>query len=85
MIELALFKEGITSLRLTFKQINQHGIIDTDGSLVVQGKTIGLVYYRTGYSDNQYYDEQGSWCTEKWKAREMLECSRAVKCPSVLG
>lgn len=46
---------------------------------------IGLVYYRTGYSEEQYHDENELWCADKWKARELLECSNAVKCPSVLG
>jgi len=53
--------------------------------LEVQGKQIGLVYYRTGYSDNQYHNEDGSWSEAKWKARELLECCFAVKCPSILG
>jgi hypothetical protein len=53
--------------------------------LIVQGYTIGLVYYRTGYSEEQYNDETGVWCADKWRAREMLENSFAVKCPSVLG
>ena len=57
MIEMALYKEGITSIRLTLKQISYQANISNDGTLIVQGKTIGLVYYRTGYSEEQYQDE----------------------------
>ena len=35
MIELALFKQGITSIRLTLKQISKQAVITSEGSLVI--------------------------------------------------
>lgn len=49
------------------------------------GKDIAIVYYRTGYSDKQYHNAEGAWCEKKWQARQMLESSSAVKCPSIHG
>lgn len=52
LIELALYKAGIKSLRMTFKEISKQGLISDEGILIVQNRLIGLVYYRTGYSDH---------------------------------
>ena len=52
LIELALYKAGIKSLRMTFKEISKKGLISDEGILIVQNRLIGLVYYRTGYSDH---------------------------------
>lgn len=45
--------------------------------LSVQGKEIGIVYYRTGYVAEQYNGERD------WKIREALELSMAIKCPTI--
>lgn len=52
LIELALYNAGIKSLRMTFKEINKNGLISDEGILIVQNRLIGLVYFRTGYSDH---------------------------------
>ena len=40
----------VRSLRLTLSQISEDIKVDPeDGMLYVQGKEIGLVYYRSGY------------------------------------
>ena len=49
---------------------------------MVSGHEIGLVYYRTGYTADQYC-RGGEWDEQKWDTREMLECSLAIKCPSI--
>ena len=36
-----------------------------------------MVYYRTGYTIEDYT------CEEDWKIREIIELSQAIKCPSV--
>lgn len=45
--------------------------------LFVKEKEIGIVYFRTGYQYEQYTSEAD------WKVREDLECSMAIKCPSI--
>lgn len=85
MIENAFYEKGLKSLRVTFLQIMQHGIVSEKGQLTVMGKDIAIVYYRTGYTDKQYQTTEGAWCEKKWLAREMLESSSAVKCPSIHG
>jgi len=69
-------------MRCTFECISACGKIDADtGILRVMGKEIAFVYYRTGYQADHYLDEARS--EKKWEVREMLECSMAIKCPSV--
>lgn len=41
------------------------------------GKEIGFVYLRAGYTPKDYPTEV------EWKGRELLECSMAIKCPSI--
>ncbi len=45
--------------------------------LYVDGQEIGLIYYRAGYSPQEYSTEA------HWEARELLESSRAIKCPDI--
>ena len=45
--------------------------------LLINGKEIGFVYYRSGYQVEQYTSEND------WKARTILEVSQAIKCPSI--
>ena len=48
------------------------------GALFIDGtREIGLVYYRTGYQEEQYAND------EAWQARTLMECSQAIKCPSI--
>jgi len=37
---------------------------------------VAVVYFRHGYDSEQYS------CEDHWKAREILEVSQAIKCPS---
>lgn len=48
-----------------------------DGKLIVDGHEIGLVYYRAGYAPTEYTTEQ------HWTSRQVLESSRAIKCPDI--
>lgn len=48
------------------------------GELIYKDREeIAVVYYRSGYSPEQYKDDQD------WEARRILEVSKAIKCPSV--
>ena len=77
-------KFKILSMRKTMAEIAEQGQVDPQTKkLTVAGKEIGFVYYRTGYQADHYMDSHGGWDDTKWKVRTDLECSMAVKCPSI--
>jgi glutathione synthase len=51
--------------------------IDSKGRLFVQGNEVAVIYYRNGYSPDQFESE------EDWQVRENLELNRAIKNSSV--
>lgn len=51
--------------------------IDQKGRLFVQGTEVAVIYYRNGYSPDQFESE------EDWTVREKLELNRAIKNSSV--
>ncbi|URD77629.1 glutathione synthetase [Musa troglodytarum] len=53
--------------------------IDTFSSsfLVYDGQTVAVIYFRAGYSPNDYPSEA------EWRARFLMEKSSAIKCPSI--
>lgn len=69
----------VRSLRMTLAQVAKRVTRNEEtGAISVDGKLeIALVYYRTGYQVEQYANEAA------WAARTVLECSRAIKCPSI--
>ena len=66
-------------MRLTLQEVAQRVTRDEiTGALYIDGSLeIALVYYRTGYQVEQYVNESS------WEARKTLECSLAIKCPSI--
>lgn len=68
---------SIETVRLTFSQILEMAELDSARRLVLNGKEVSVVYFRTGYVPINY-QERG------WEARKMLERSRAIKCPTVI-
>ena len=50
-----------------------------DHHLYVNNKQVALVYFRTGYDPSHYPSDR------EWKARELIEKSSAVKCPTILA
>lgn len=80
------FKHNVFSMRATFADIAREAQVDeASNALFFRGKEIGLVYYRTGYSIEQYENTDADVAThvDKWKARELLEFSMPVKLPSI--
>ncbi|TVU23941.1 hypothetical protein EJB05_26330, partial [Eragrostis curvula] len=63
--------------RKTLAQVEAEGKINPDGTLVVDGRIVSVVYFRAGYSPNDYPSEA------EWKARLLMEESSAIKCPSI--
>ncbi|XP_020254703.1 glutathione synthetase, chloroplastic-like isoform X4 [Asparagus officinalis] len=68
---------GITSVRKTLAEIDAEGEVLPDGSLIIGGHTVAVVYFRAGYSPNDYPSES------EWRARFSIEKSNAIKCPSI--
>jgi len=70
-------KYKIRSLRLTLLEVASRAT-RSDGTLFIDGnREVSLVYYRTGYQFEQYLNESA------WDARTLMECSLAIKCPSI--
>ncbi|KAL6842040.1 hypothetical protein ACP4OV_028019 [Aristida adscensionis] len=61
----------------TLSQVEAEGQVLPDGTLLVDGKKVAVVYYRAGYTPNDYPSEA------EWRARLLMEQSSAVKCPSI--
>ena len=88
LIEMQLQRDcGIFSIRKTFLEVAfQADFDERSKKLSVDGREIGLVYYRTGYQAEHYMidgDSSQEWDERKWQARQLLECSLAIKCPSI--
>ncbi|XP_066358533.1 glutathione synthetase, chloroplastic-like [Miscanthus floridulus] len=59
------------------KYVEAEGQVLPDGTLLVGGQKVAVVYYRAGNTPNDYPSEA------EWSARLMMEQSSAVKCPSI--
>eukprot|EP01091_Cochliopodium_minus_P002614 TRINITY_DN1245_c0_g1_i3.p1 TRINITY_DN1245_c0_g1~~TRINITY_DN1245_c0_g1_i3.p1 ORF type:complete len:529 (-),score=133.51 TRINITY_DN1245_c0_g1_i3:59-1450(-) len=71
-------KYGIRVLRRTLSQIHQNSkLVGDKNELVVDGYTVAVCYFRAGYTPNDYPTET------EWKARELIEKSFAIKCPTI--
>ncbi|KAJ0975681.1 hypothetical protein J5N97_017646 [Dioscorea zingiberensis] len=71
------FTHNVATIRKTLSEIDAEGQVLPDGSLVIGGQTVAVVYFRAGYSPNDYPSET------EWRARLMMEQSAAIKCPSI--
>jgi len=78
-LEHVLWEEhGITSVRKTLAEIHAEAKMDAKGRLcLANGNEVAVAYFRAGYSPDDYPTEQ------EWEARELLERSLAIKCPSI--
>lgn len=83
IVEINLLRlYGIKSIRLTFEEVLsqlKYNSIDDKKRLMHKNtaKEVAVVYYRTGYTGRDYYNDK---C---WKAREFLENSYAIKAPDL--
>lgn len=76
-LQMALLKLNLPMILRCFKDVSTNGFLDEDNRLFVDGKEIAVVYFRDGYTPQQYSSE------EDWEARLMIERSLAVKCPDI--
>ncbi|XP_049351098.1 glutathione synthetase, chloroplastic [Solanum verrucosum] len=70
-------RHQVTTIRKTLAEIDALGELQQDGTLVVDGQAVAVIYFRAGYAPSDYNSES------EWKARLLMEQSRAVKCPSI--
>ncbi|XP_075112849.1 glutathione synthetase, chloroplastic isoform X1 [Nicotiana tabacum] len=70
-------KHQVTTIRKTLAEIDAQGELLEDGTLIVDGEAVAVIYFRAGYAPSDYHSESA------WKARLLMEQSRAVKCPSI--
>lgn len=68
---------GAKVIRRTFAEVNAQAKLDDKRTLCVGEQPIAVVYYRSGYSPDDYLSEGD------WDARLLMERSTAVKCPSI--
>jgi len=84
-LEYHLLEEhGIQTCRMTLPEIAESAKLQ-DRRLIVPKNTatqdtqeISVVYLRAGYGPGDYSDEN------MWRARKLLELSRAIKCPTII-
>lgn len=85
-LEYALLEgHGVRSFRLPFGETLSHTQLASDRTLLYTPPSspsmtyeVSTVYFRAGYSPDDYTKE------EDWAARLHIEKSRAIKCPSIL-
>ncbi|KAF8665999.1 hypothetical protein HU200_054088 [Digitaria exilis] len=68
---------GVKSIRKTLAQVEAEGQVLADGTLVIDGRVVAVVYFRAGYAPTDYPSEA------EWRARLLMEQSSAIKCPSI--
>ena len=84
MLEFRLWNDHrVPVIRMGLKRIATELIVDSEtGALQFKdsGKEVSLVYFRAGYAPTDYPD---GYDGIEWKARSMIEQTRAVKAPSL--
>lgn len=70
-------KYGVVTIQRTLLEIDTEGRLQPDGTLLINDQVIAVIYYRAGYTPNDYPSES------EWRARLLMEQSTAIKCPSI--
>merc|ERR1719253_1779731 len=80
ILEYTLYlNHDIEVVRMSLLQAYEslHTLNDGTGTLLYQEKEVSIIYYRAGYTPNDYPTPK------HWKARKFLECNKSIKCPSL--
>ncbi|KAL0861287.1 hypothetical protein ABMA27_008848 [Loxostege sticticalis] len=67
----------IQILRKTLNELYEETELNDKKQLIIDGKPVAVVYYRSGYEPAQYPSSR------EWDARLRVERSTAIKCPSI--
>merc|ERR1719242_1233335 len=74
-LEYALWENHqLSVIRKTLAEVMTEGEVMDNGDLTFAGKRVAVVYFRAGYTPNDYPSER------EWDARDRIEFSTAVKC-----
>ncbi|XP_039747500.1 glutathione synthetase-like isoform X3 [Pararge aegeria] len=75
--EISEKRPEIMIYRRTLTEIYEETTLNDKKQLILDGHTVAVVYYRSGYEPAQYPS------TREWDARLRVERSTAIKCPSI--
>ncbi|XP_048127676.1 glutathione synthetase, chloroplastic isoform X2 [Rhodamnia argentea] len=64
---------NVRSIRKTLAEIDAEAKLQPDGTLLVGGVPVAVIYFRAGYTPNDYPSES------EWRARLLMEESAAIK------
>ncbi|XP_054727084.1 glutathione synthetase-like isoform X2 [Anastrepha obliqua] len=67
----------IKVLRRTLTDVFKEGKLGPNKELFLGEHEVAVIYFRAGYEPAHYPSQ------DEWDARYMMECSRAIKCPSI--
>mmetsp|Transcript_5927 Transcript_5927/g.21662 ORF Transcript_5927/g.21662 Transcript_5927/m.21662 type:complete len:541 (+) Transcript_5927:1-1623(+) len=70
-------KFGISTLRASLAYVQEKGELTAAGGLRLDGHAVAVVYFRAGYTPDDYPSEV------EWQGREKIEASDAIKCPAI--
>ncbi|PIA39343.1 hypothetical protein AQUCO_02600058v1 [Aquilegia coerulea] len=70
-------KYGVMTIQKTLAEIATEGRLQPDGTLLINDQVVAVIYFRAGYTPNDYPSES------EWSARLLMEQSTAIKCPSI--
>ncbi|XP_048406553.1 glutathione synthetase [Stegostoma tigrinum] len=76
-LEMELWNKNIRVIRRQTVDIHERGSLNEEKKLFVDGYEVAVAYFRTGYSPEDYQDE------DCWEARLLIELSKAIKCPDI--
>ncbi len=77
-IEFNLFeRHGIKLLRKTLAEMHTESVLNADQGLFIGQDEVAIVYFRAGYTPQDYPSEH------EWSARLKIEKSTAIKCPNI--
>ncbi|XP_022125480.2 glutathione synthetase isoform X1 [Pieris rapae] len=75
--EISEKRPDIMIYRKTLNEIYEEAELNDKKQLVIEGRAVAVVYYRSGYEPAQYPSQK------EWDARLKVERSSAIKCPSI--
>ncbi|XP_022818198.1 glutathione synthetase-like isoform X2 [Spodoptera litura] len=75
--EIAEKRPDIMIHRKTLNEIFEETTLNDKKQLILDGRPVAVVYYRSGYEPAQYPSQR------EWDARLRVERSTAIKCPSI--
>ncbi|XP_030377991.1 glutathione synthetase, chloroplastic-like isoform X1 [Scaptodrosophila lebanonensis] len=67
----------IKVVRRTLTDVHKLGKLGQCKELLLDGIEVAVIYFRAGYEPGHYHSQA------EWDARYLMECSLAIKCPSI--